>query len=125
MDKLGRFYAWFLLVTTVLPALLRLSLPQRVAEVTLLRFKKKPNGFRRYKRLGIFVALGSVLMLPMFFLFYPDQHWILFAVMVGLLSGTEMFTNASWPDNLTFQNRGYGVLYAAAAIGVYWFLIRN
>lgn len=124
MDKLAKFYAWFLLVTTVLPALLRLAVPERVADITLLRFKK-PNGQKRYRILGAAVALGSLLMLPMFFIFYPDQRWILFAVAVGVLSGGEMFTNASWPELLVPQNRAYGVLYAVAAVAVYWFLLRG
>lgn len=124
MDKLAKFYAWFLLVTTVLPAMVRLALPERVADVTLQRFKK-PKRQQRYRLLGAVVAVGSVLMLPMFFLFYPDQYWILFAVAVGVISGGEMFTNASWPETLVPQNRAFGVVYALAAVAVYWFLLRG
>jgi hypothetical protein len=124
LDKLARYYAWFLLVTTVLPAVLRLTLPDRVADISRMRFKK-PNGQKRYRFLGAAVAVGSLLMLPMYFLFYPDQRWILFAVAVGILSGGEMFVNASWPESLVPQNRGFGVLYAVAAVAVYWFLLRG
>jgi hypothetical protein len=124
LDKLAKFYAWFLLVTTVLPALLRLTIPHRVADVTRVRFRTA-KAHKRYRFLGAAVAIGSLLMLPMFFLFYPDQRWILFAVAVGLLSGSEMFTNASWPELLVPQNRAFGVLYAVAAIAVYWFLLRG
>jgi hypothetical protein len=124
LDKLAKFYAWFLLVTTVLPALLRLALPDRVADITLVRFKK-PGGQKRYRVLGAVVALGSLLMLPLFFLFYPDQRWILFAVAVGVLSGGEMFVNASWPETLIPQNRAFGAVYAIAAVAVYWFLLRG
>jgi hypothetical protein len=112
LDKLAKFYAWFLLVTTVLPALLRLALPDRVADITLVRFKK-PGGQKRYR------------VLPLFFLFYPDQRWILFAIAVGVLSGGEMFVNASWPETLIPQNRAFGAVYAIAAVAVYWFLLRG
>jgi hypothetical protein len=108
----------------VLPAVLRLTLPDRVADISRMRFKK-PNGQKRYRLLGAAVAVGSLLMLPMYFLFYPDQRWILFAVAVGILSGGEMFVNASWPESLVPQNRGFGVLYAVAAVAVYWFLLRG
>ncbi len=125
MDKFGRYYSWFLLVATALPALVRLGSPRRFAELTSERIA---DGHKRarHRRWGWISLLGSTLLVPVY-VFYSHQRWLLVAFVIGVLTGVEMIRNSAAPEaeSLTRQNRIFGVGYAACALGTYFFLIRK
>jgi phosphatidylserine synthase len=125
LDKFGRYYAWFLLAATALPALVRLAQPRQFAVLTSERIAdERKRG--RHRLWGWVSLLGSALLVPVYF-FYSHQRWLLVAFIIGVLTGVEMIRNsaAPEPDSLTRQNRLFGVAYAACALITYFFLIRK
>ncbi len=125
MDKFGRYYAWFLLAATALPALVRLASPQKFAMLTSERISEAPKR-ARHRRWGWISLLGSVVLVPVY-LFYSHQRWLLVAFLIGVLTGVEMIRNsaAPEPDSLARQNRVFGVAYAACALITWFFLLRK
>lgn len=125
MDKFGRYYAWFLLAATALPALVRLAQPRQFAVLTSERITDESKR-ARHRLWGWISLLGSALLVPVYF-FYSHQRWVLVALIIGVLTGVEMIRNsaAPEPESLTRQNRMFGVAYAACALLTYFFLIRK
>lgn len=125
MDKFGRWYIWFLLFVTALPALLRLLQTRRVAEMVSERMQdlKKRSRSRLF---GIASVAGAFVLLPVYFL-YSRQAWLIIAFVVGILTGVEMIGNAARPEpeSLVRQNRIFGWLYALTAVGIIAWLARK
>ncbi len=125
MDKFGRYYAWFLLVVTVLPALMRLLQTRQVAELISERMQDVKKRARA-RKIGFISAVSSLVLVPVYFL-YSRQAWIVMAFVVGVLTGVEMVGNAARPDppSLVRQNRLFGTLYAVVALAIVAWIVRR
>ncbi len=125
MDKFARYYAWFLLFVTAVPALLRLLQTRQVAELVNERMQDLKRRTRS-RKVGIWSVAGSFVLLPVYVL-YSHQAWILLALVVGVLTGAEMIGNAAHPEpgSLVRQNRLFGALYALTAAFILVWLIRR
>ncbi len=125
MDKFGRYYAWFLLFVTAVPALLRLLQTQRVAELVNERMQDLKRRSRA-RMAGLGSVGGSLVLLPVYFL-WSRQAWLVIASVVGVVTGVEMIGNAARSDmpGLIAQNRVFGWLYAATAVGIFVWLVRR
>ncbi len=125
MDKFGRYYAWFLLFVTLVPALMRLLQTRAIAEMVSERLQdlKKRS---RSRTTGIVSVAGSFV-LPPIYLLYSRQAWLIIAFVVGVLTGIEMIGNAARPEpaSLVRQNRIFGWLYAFIAVGIFVWLVRK
>ena len=123
MDKFGRYYAWFLLVATALPAIVRLASPRQFAIMTGQRIAdaKKRN---RHRLLGWVSLVGSFVLVPIYF-FYSQQRWLVVAFLIGIITGVEMIVNARDPeqDSLVRQSRLFGVVYIACAVFTYFYVL--
>ena len=124
MDKFGRFYAYFLLITSGLAALMRLATARRLAEMNSIKLQPEKRRTRA-RWIGIAVVLGSLALIPLY-IWFKHQTWIPLAAGVGTLSGAEFISNAASPfaPSLLRQNRIYGALYVVATILVYLFTMR-
>ncbi|MBV9608343.1 MAG: hypothetical protein JO187_02205 [Acidobacteria bacterium] len=124
MDKFGRYYAWFLLVTSGLAALMRLAAARRMAAMNSAKLRVEGRRTRA-RWMGIAVMLGSLALIPLY-IWFRRQAWIPLASGVGVLSGAEFVSNAASPlePSLVRQNRIYGALYVLATILVYVFTMR-
>lgn len=125
MDKFARYYSWFLLIATLLPALIRLAQPRNFAQITSARISDD-KARARHRMWGWISLLGSAVLIPVYFL-YSQQRWMIVAFFIGILTGIEMIGNAKAPEehSLTKQNRYFGVGYLAAAAATWFFLIRK
>ncbi len=125
MDKFARYYAWFLLFVTAVPALLRLLQTRQVADLVSERMQDLKRRARS-RKVGIWSVAGSFVLLPVYVL-YSHQAWILLALVVGVLTGAEMIGNAARPEpgSLVRQNRLFGALYALTAAFILVWLIRR
>ncbi len=125
MDKFGRYYAWFLLFVTAVPALLRLLQTRPVAELVSERMQDQKRRSRS-RVVGWWSVAGSLILLPVY-VFYSHRAWILLALIVGVLTGAEMVGNSRQPDaeSLVRQNRIFGLMYALTAAGILVWLIRK
>jgi hypothetical protein len=125
LDKFARYYAWFLLVATALPALVRLTQAKNFAHITSERISDEKRR-ARHRMWGWVSLIGSGVLIPVYFL-YSRQLWMIVAFFIGILTGVEMIRNAQSPDqeSLTRQNIFFGFGYALAAIATWIFLIRK
>lgn len=125
MDKFARYYAWFLLVATALPALVRLTQAKNLAHITSERIRDEKRR-ARHRMWGWVSLLGSGVLIPVYF-FYSRQRWMLVAFFIGILTGIEMIVNAQSPDqeSLARHNLFFGIGYALAAFCTWFFLIRQ
>ncbi len=123
MDKFGRYYAWFLLIATGLPALVRLAAPSQFAMMTAERLSdaRKRN---RYRMLGWISFAGSFVLIPVY-LFYSQQRWLVVAFLIGIITGVEMIANARRSDreSLVGQSRTFGIVYVLCAIFTYFYVL--
>jgi hypothetical protein len=125
LDKFARYYAWFLLIATALPAAIRLIQADKLAQLISQRIADARMR-ARHRVWGWISLVGSFILLPAYF-FYSRQRWMIVALFIGVLTGVEMISNASSPeeDSLVRQNRYFGVGYAVAAAATWFFLIRK
>ncbi len=125
MDKFARYYSWFLLIATALPAIMRLAQANQFAQLTSERFADAKTR-ARHRMWGWISLLGSFILPPVYFL-YSRQRWMLVAFFIGILTGVEMIGNANAPQqrSLARQNRYFGVAYALAAAATWFFLVRK
>jgi phosphatidylserine synthase len=125
LARFERYYAYFLLFVTVLPALMRLAMPQRVAVLTSERMAT-PRTRSRYFKIGLVSAVASILAAILYAIVWRDQAWLVLAAAIGLLSGVEMVANTRWfePPKLKSQNLVFGLLYAVAALATWLVLLR-
>ena len=125
MDKFVRYYSWFLLVASALPALVRLAQPRQLAAVTSERIADSRKR-SRHRWLGWISVVGSAALVPVYF-FYSQQRWLLVAFIIGMLTGVEMIGNSARPqqESLARQNRWFGLGYAGCALLTYFVLIRK
>ena len=125
MARFERYYAYFLLFVTVLPALMRLAMPQRVAVLTSERMAA-PRRRSRYFKIGLVSAVISVLVAILYAILWRQQTWLVLAAAIGLLSGGEMVGNTRRFDtsSLKSQNIVFGLLYAVAAAATWLVLLR-
>lgn len=125
MDKFARYYAWFLLFATALPAAVRLTQAEKLAHLTSARLGDSRMR-TRHRMWGWISLVGSFTLLPAYF-FYSRQRWMIVALFIGILTGVEMIGNANAPEehSLARQNRYFGVGYAIAAAATWFFLIRK
>jgi len=121
LDKFGRYYAWFLLITSGLAALMRLAAARRMAEMNSAKLRAEKRRARA-RCIGIAVMVGSLALIPLY-IWFKHQTWIPLAAGVGVLSGAEFVSNAASPlePSLVRQNRIYGALYVVATILIYVF----
>ena len=123
MDKFGRYYAWFLLVATALPAIVRLSVPARFAEMTSERIADaRKRG--RHRMLGWISVLGSFVLVPVYY-FYSQQRWMIVAFVIGIITGFEMLANARSPEqeSIRKQSIAFGVVYVVCCVFTYFFVL--
>ena len=123
MDKFGRYYAWFLLVATLLPAIVRLSIPARYAEMTsekIADVKKRA----RHRMLGWISFGGSFVLVPVYF-FYSRQRWMIVAFLIGLITGCEMILNARNPEQESIRRQSvlFGWVYIVCCVFTYFFVL--
>ena len=125
MDKFARYYSWFLLIATALPAIVRLAQAKNFAQITSQKISE-PKARARHRMWGWISLLGSAVLVPVYF-FYSHQRWMIVAFFIGILTGLEMIGNAKSPEeqSLARQNRYFGFAYAAAAAATWFFLIRK
>lgn len=125
MDKFARYYSWFLLVATALPAAVRLGQAKKFARLTSEKIAEQGQR-ARHRMWGWISLLGSFVLIPVYFI-YSRQRWMIVAFFIGIITGIEMIGNAQSPheDSLTRQNRYFGVAYALAAAATWFFLIRK
>lgn len=123
MDKFGRYYAWFLVIATGLPALVRLAAPAQFAFMTAQRVNDERKQ-RRYRVLGWVSFAGSFVLVPVY-LFYSQQRWLVVAFLIGIITGVEMIVNARYPDEqrLASQSRWFGAVYVLCAIFTYFYVL--
>jgi hypothetical protein len=123
LDKFGRYYAWFLLVATALPAVVRLASPRQFAMMTSQRISDAKNR-NRHRLLGWISLVGSFVLVPIYF-FYSQQRWLVVAFLIGIITGVEMIVNARdpEPDSLARQSRMFGVVYIVCAIFTYFYVL--
>ena len=67
MARFERYYAWFLLFVTVLPAAMRLTMPARVALLTSQRMVNAKTR-SRYFKIGVASVLASLAAAAAYFL---------------------------------------------------------
>lgn len=123
MDKFGRYYAWFLLVATGLPAVVRLAAPTHFALMTSDRLKTDRKR-KNYRILGWISFAGSFVLIPVY-LFYSQARWLVVAFLIGIITGVEMVMNARDPetDSLVRQSRLFGIAYVLCAIFTYFYVL--
>lgn len=125
MARFEHYYAYFLLFVTVLPAIMRLAMPGRVAILTSERMAAAKTR-SRYFKIGLVSAVISIVAAVLYAIFWRHQAWLALAAAIGLLSGVEMVGNTRSYDasSLKSQNLVFGVLYAAAAVTTWLVLLR-
>ncbi len=125
LTKYERVYAWLLLVVTVLPAIVRLTRPLDLAKITWTRYQKAASR-KRYLVLGTGYMLLALGLLPLYYLFWRQQRWVLLAFVYSVISAGEFILNARAKDvsKIAQQNRIFGGLYVMVAIAV-WLLLFN
>lgn len=123
MDKFGRYYAWFLLVATALPAIVRLAIPARFAEMTSEKIADvKKRG--RHRLIGWVSIAGSFVLVP-FYIVYSQQRWMVVAFVIGIITGCEMLANARYPEqeSIRRQSIAFGVVYVVCCVFTYFFVL--
>jgi hypothetical protein len=118
LDHALRIYAWFLLIVTALPALARLARPRELARIVMIRYQD-PKRRKRARIGGIIYLVLSLAAIPFLLLSkFHQQHWLIMAVLVGMISAVEFLLNSRFFDekSLERQNRIFGGAYAAMAI---------
>lgn len=125
MARFERYYAYFLLFVTVLPAVMRLAMPERVAVLTSERMSTSRTR-SRYFVIGLVSAAVSVVAAILYAILWRNQAWLVLAAAIGLLSGVEMVGNTKWfeTSSLKSQNIVFGLLYAVAALATWLVLLR-
>lgn len=120
-----RIYAWVVLVAVGLPALFRLSIPRKYAELQSEKLSN-PRSRKNQVRLGLVALLASPLIL--LYVFYgPLRTWMWLAVIVGVLSGIDQ-VSAPWfhqRRKLVTHTIVFGACGAAASVLIYFFLLRH
>ncbi|HEX6466192.1 MAG TPA: hypothetical protein VFZ99_02740 [Terriglobales bacterium] len=126
MNKLAHFYAWFLLVASILAAAMRLLRNRQLAEIICLRMSKE-GARRRFRTAGIALVFGSFLTIPLYLYMWRGEKWLLIACFYGVVSAVEFVTNAATLhlSSLLNQNRIYGALYAVTAVVTYLVLFHK
>jgi hypothetical protein len=124
--ELGRYervYAWLLLVVTVLPALARVLRPADLAQITWKRYEKSASR-RRFLWMGTAYMVVALGLLPMYYLFWRQQRWVLLAFVYSVVSAGEFILNARAEsvEKITRENKIFGGLYAMIAIAT-WLLL--
>ncbi len=126
MNKLAHFYAWFLLIASILAAAMRLLRNEQLAEIIRLRMSKE-GARRRFRNAGIALIFGSFLTIPLYLYMWRGENWLLIACFYGVVSAVEFVTNAATIhlSSLLYQNRIYGALYAITAVVTYLVLFHK
>jgi hypothetical protein len=123
LEKYERVYAWMLLVVTVLPAIARVLRPWDLAQITWKRYEKAASR-RRFLMMGTGYMVLALGLLPMYYLFWRQQRWVLLAFVYSVISAGEFILNAraGSVEKIARQNKIFGGLYAMIAIAT-WLLL--
>ena len=126
MRRYDRIYEWLLLVVTVLPAIVRIFRPADLAQIAWKRYEQG-MGRKRYLLVGIGYLLLAFGVLPLYYVYWRQQRWVLLAFIYSLVSAGEFILNARADSilKLTSQNRMFGALYAVIGIATALLLVRS
>ena len=126
MRRYDRIYEWLLLVVTVLPAIVRIFRPGDLAQIAWRRYEQG-MGRKRYLLIGIGYLLLAFGVLPLYYVYWKQQRWVLLAFIYSLVSAGEFILNARADSimKLTNQNRIFGALYAVIGIATALLLVRS
>lgn len=126
MRRYDRIYEWLLLVVTVLPAIVRIFRPADLAHIAWKRYESG-MGRKRYLLVGIGYLLLAFGVLPLYYVYWRQQRWVLLAFIYSLVSAGEFILNARANSllKLTSQNRVFGALYAVIGIATALLLFRS
>jgi hypothetical protein len=124
--RYDRIYEWLLLVVTVLPAIVRIFRPADLAQISWKRYEQG-MGRKRYLLVGIGYLLLAFGVLPLYYLYWRQQRWVLLAFIYSLVSAGEFILNARAGSiaTLTSQNRVFGAFYAVIGIATALLLFRS
>jgi hypothetical protein len=113
------------LVATGLPALFRLAIPTRYAELQAEKLRT-PRQQRNHKILGWIALLGSPLIF-VYALFGHLRTWMWLAAIVGVISGADSLT-AGWflrRNRFVTHTVIFGAIGAVAAVLIYFYFLRR
>ena len=116
---------WFVVAVAGLAGVVRVLLPQRLAELQLERFRAVNALAKARRRSVLFVVMAAVFG-AFYFMPWGRQAWIAVGAIFPLLGGVETFFQAKYPtlDALVFQSRLLGILYLGLAAASYVLLKR-
>ena len=122
---MDRIYVWIVLVAIALPAVLRLLIPARYAQLETERLSSG-RARRARRRLGILAVATSPLFL-LIGLFGPLRAWMWLAIAAGVFSGVEQLTSiwAAGRGQMLWHTRVFGVVGAIASVTIYFFFLRQ
>jgi hypothetical protein len=113
------------LVATGLPALFRLVIPTRYAELQAEKLST-PRQQRNHRILGWIALAGSPLIL-IYALFGHVRVWMWLAIIVGVISGLDSLS-APWflrRNRFVLHTVIFGAIGAISAALIYWFFLRR
>ena len=87
---------------------------------------RQPKAIMRTRYMSIMILTVVVAFSVLYFTRWGHEVWILIAIVFSLLSATEFFCQAQFPnvESLVFQNRLLGILYLGLSIASYIMLSR-
>jgi hypothetical protein len=116
---------WFVVAVAGLAGVVRVLLPQRLAELQLERFRAVNALAKARWRSLLFAAMG-LMFAAFYFLPWGHQGWIAIGAIFPLLGAAETFFQARFPtpDALIFLSRLLGILYLGLAAASYLLVAR-
>lgn len=126
MKRYDRIYEWLLLVVTVLPAIVRIFRPVDLAQIAWKRYEEG-MGRKRYLLVGVGYLLLAFGVLPLYYVYWRQQRWVLLAFIYSLVSAGEFILNSRADSiaKLAGQNRVFGAFYAVIGIATALLLFRS
>ena len=119
-----RIYVWLVLVAVGLPALFRLVIPARYAELQAEKLRSE-RAQRNHRILGWITLAGSPLIL-LYGIFGHLRTWMWLACAVGVVSGLDSLT-AIWAlrrNRFATHTFLFGAVGMVMAAVIWWFFLR-